>query len=153
MSRDPALLAHLRELQHHLILLEQEINGSTGPIEQAQVVQLKPSADPAYGGLLMRVTQRTPYEIRGYLLLPRRGGSRETWTRLAPHDVTPIGRIVYPEAEYGFAPYAHCNPEAEAISAAVEAEIQKFWGRKRRKPPQQETRDDDHRRINCGGDR
>jgi hypothetical protein len=152
MPGDPKLLAHLQEIQHHLNALEHEIRGVTQAIERPHLVQLKPSADPAYGGLLLRVTQRSAFEVRGYLLLPRRGGSRETWLRCAPHDVTPIGRMVYPEAEYGFRAMDHVNQEA---LAALEESINKWaQSRRRRKPPQQEeARNVDDGRIHRSGDR
>lgn len=70
------------------------------PINVGDVVQLRPSADEVFGGLLLRVRKLNP--IRGYLLLPRRGGALEAWTKVKPCEVGRIGALRWPEAEWGF---------------------------------------------------
>lgn len=137
------LLAHIRELQRQISQLEEVVNPDGQGHVQADVVQLKPSADPVFGGLLMRVKKRTPYEIRGYLLIPRRGGSMETWTRVKPHEATPIGQIIWPEAAWGFR--MHGWPADPWMHSADPP---------RKQPAREEQpRDADDRGIHSGGDR
>ncbi len=98
----------IRALQRYINLIEATYGeGTPGPqpedletIAPGDIVQLKPSADPTFGGLLLRVRKVEP--IRGYLLIPRRGGSLETWMRVKPCEIGKIGALRWPEAEWGF---------------------------------------------------
>ena len=157
MSRKEALWAHICALRTQLHQLEQELFPDGQDQDGADVVQLKPNADPAFGGLLMRVKKRTPYELRGYLLLPRRGGSMETWTRVKHDEVTPVGHLAWPEAQYGFRQYEHVyTPQMAARDAKSDADIRDYWARTssppRKRPARQETDHADNRRIDCGRD-
>lgn len=76
----------------------------TAPVAIGDVVQLKPSADRAWGGLLLRVKQLDP--VRGYLLIPHRGGCREAWVRLKACEFSRIGALQYEEAAWGFRPFS-----------------------------------------------
>ena len=151
MPQTTALRAHLRELQRYLSMMEREISPAD-IADEADIVQLKPSADPVFGGLLMRIKKRTPYEWRGYLLVPRRGGALETWTRVKPNETTPIGRIVWPEAAWGFRPQ---GLPSDPWMAGGEPPRKKPGQEEERPAAESETgaRDDDHRRIDRRGDR
>lgn len=63
----------------------------TPAIAPGDVVQIRPTADAAFGGMLAQICQVRPYELRGFLLRPHRGGCREAWLRLKPTDVDRIG--------------------------------------------------------------
>ena len=101
-------LPEVRALQRYLNLVESTFgDGEPGQrpedletITPGDIVQLKPSADATFGGLLMRVKKLDP--IRGYLLVPRRGGSLESWTRVKPCEVGKVGALRWPEAAWGF---------------------------------------------------
>lgn len=154
MPQKEALRAHLLALRHDLLLIEQELQLHGQESDEIDIVQLKPSADPAFGGLLMRVKKRTPFELRGYLLLPRRGGGVDTWTRVKPGEVTPVGKLIWPEAKHGFRPHDHCNPLLLAeVDASIRAWAMRPNGTIQRKPSQSEASLDDDRRIDRSGDR
>ena len=69
---------------------------------RAEIVQLKSTADPIFGGLLLRVKKRLPDAVRGYLMVAHRGGCREAWWTAKHCQIEPIGRLKSPEAEFGF---------------------------------------------------
>jgi hypothetical protein len=60
------------------------------------VVQIRPSADRTFGGMLAAVTKAEPYELRAYALRPHRGGCAEAWLKLNHCDVERIGRMLWP---------------------------------------------------------
>jgi hypothetical protein len=64
------------------------------------VAQIRPFADEAFGGMLVQITATTPYELRGFLLRPHRGGCREAWLRLKPCQLERIGRVYWPDPEF-----------------------------------------------------
>jgi hypothetical protein len=64
------------------------------------VAQIRPFADAAFGGMLYQVCQVTPYELRGFLLRPHRGGCREAWLRLKHCQLERIGRVFWPDPEF-----------------------------------------------------
>jgi hypothetical protein len=72
-------------------------------LSPGDIAQIRPFADRAYGGMLAVITRAEPYELRGYLLRPHRGGCREAWLRLHHCDVQRIGRAVWPAASTDFA--------------------------------------------------
>jgi len=57
------------------------------------VAQIRPQADPLFGGMLFATTQVHGDRIRGYLLRPHRGGCHEAWLTLKPTDLQRIGRM------------------------------------------------------------
>lgn len=103
---------HVRTLRAHLAILERALAHETahGEIETASVdpvmpgdlVQIRPSADPVLGGLVMRVTKAIGKEVKGYLLVPHRGGHAEMWQTYSQGEVVRIGRVKWSEAEWGF---------------------------------------------------
>jgi hypothetical protein len=72
-------------------------------IAAGDVVQIRPFADHAFGGMLAMVMKAEPYQLRGYLLRPHRGGCREAWLRLHYCDVERIGRSFWPADSTDFA--------------------------------------------------
>jgi hypothetical protein len=107
----------------------------------------------------MRVKKRTPYEIRGYLLLPRRGGSIESWTRVHPDEVTYVGNLAWPEAQFGFHQYDHVfnRPEIQTTYwDKDDADARDYWSRKstppRKRPAREDAEDADNSRIDRSGD-
>ena len=107
------IAAELRALADQLDPLPE---ASAGPLAPGDLVQLRPDANPTWGGMLARVTRRTPYEVRGYLLTPHRGGCREAWLRLRPPLVVRVGREVYEQPEWGMRKY--CATEQCAAERA-----------------------------------
>lgn len=103
---------HIRTLRSHLALLERTLSfpASEGepdqrlidPATPGDLVQIAPATDPVFGGLVARVTQTTPTTVRGYLLVPHRGGNREAWQSFNRSEVDRVGRVRWPEAEWGF---------------------------------------------------
>jgi hypothetical protein len=78
-------------------------------IGAGDLVQLRPFADQAFGGMIAVVTAATLYELRGYLLRPHRGGCRDAWLRLKPCEVERIGRGHWPANATEFA--ARCEDQ------------------------------------------
>jgi hypothetical protein len=72
-------------------------------IRPGDIVQIRPFASPVFGGMLAAITQAAPYELRGYLLRPHRGGCRDAWLRLKHCEVERIGRAFWPADATGFA--------------------------------------------------
>jgi len=72
------------------------------PDEAAVIAQLKPDADPVFGGMLLRITQTRNEGVRGYFLVPHRGGCREAWWRAHHADIWRIGRLAVPEPPWAF---------------------------------------------------
>lgn len=103
---------HIRTLRAHLALLERTLSSPApgGEVDQrlidpatpGDLVQIAPSADPVFGGPVARVTQTTPSGVRGYLLVPHRGGAREAWQSFKQAVIERVGRVKWPEAEWGF---------------------------------------------------
>jgi hypothetical protein len=65
-------------------------------VAPADLVQIRPSADPVFGGMLVAVTRADSAQVRGYLLRPHRGGCREAWLRLNHCEVERVGRMAWP---------------------------------------------------------
>lgn len=105
-------LAQIRTLIEHLRVLEHTLLSPAAPaaIElehvelatEGDLVQLRSTADPVFGGLVLRVTQSRTLGVRGYLLVPHRGGCRDAWQRLKHCEYERVGRVRWPEAEWGF---------------------------------------------------
>lgn len=103
---------HIRTLRAHLAVLERTLESRppggepdlrlVDPATPGDLVQIAPSADPVFGGLVARVTQTTPSGVRGYLLVPHRGGAREAWQTFKQAVIERVGRVKWPEAEWGF---------------------------------------------------
>ena len=70
------------------------------PFMPGDIVQIQPLADQTFGGMLVEVCQASPYELRGFLLRPHRGGCRQAWLRLKPVEVERIGRTYWPDPEF-----------------------------------------------------
>lgn len=103
---------HIRTLRSHLAILERTLGMPTAPAEQdlrvvdpvtpGDLAQLAPSSDPVFGGLVMRVCQCASTLVRGYFLVPHRGGAREAWQKFKQSELERVGRIRWPEGEWGF---------------------------------------------------
>lgn len=104
--------SHVRALRAYLATLERTLTEhgdlaapAPEPVEPAapgDLVQIRPTADPVFGGLMLRVTQTRDFGLAGYLLIPHRGGNREAWQRLKHCEYERVGRVEWPEAEWGF---------------------------------------------------
>jgi len=103
---------HVRTLRAHLAILERALAHETAhgeietesidPVVAGDIVQIRPSADPVLGGLMMRVTRAADKQVKGYLLVPHRGGHAAMWQTFNQGEVRRIGRVKWPEAEWGF---------------------------------------------------
>lgn len=103
---------HVRTLRAHLAILERALSHEAehgeleteklDPVVTGGIVQIRPSADPILGGLMMRVTKSRGNEVKGYLLVPHRGGHAEMWQTYTQAEVVRIGRVKWGEAEWGF---------------------------------------------------
>lgn len=103
---------HLRVLRAHLAILERALahdaaegeleTEAIDPVVAGDIVQIRPSADPVLGGLMLRVTKCIDHQIKGYLLVPYRGGHAEMWHTFHQGEVRRIGRVKWQEAEWGF---------------------------------------------------
>lgn len=126
ISGGPVGAAEIAALRRSIEVIEIGFRESLPPAEsflhQDTVVQLKPSADPVFGGLLMRVQDSELNLLRGYLLRPHRGGCREAWWKARPGDVDYVGRVIWPEAAWGFRPYA----SAWAAAAGLDESLSKL---------------------------
>ena len=71
------------------------------PLNIGDIVQLRPSADPVFGVMLIRLSAGHPV-LRGYFLTPHSGGNRMAWSRLKSCEVGRIGTLRWKEAEWGF---------------------------------------------------
>jgi len=103
----PAELFNL--IRAHLDILEASSQPDPAAIAPGDIVQLKPGADPTYGGTLLRVTRATASHIEGYFLLPHRGGQREAWRRFPPSSLSTIGALIHPESAWAFRPYGELS--------------------------------------------
>lgn len=74
------------------------------------LVQIRPSADRAFGGMLAAITRAEPYQLRAYLLRPHRGGCAEAWLKLKHCEVERVGRMLWPP-ESAFALRKWCADE------------------------------------------
>lgn len=72
-------------------------------IRPGNVAQIHPFADTTFGGILAVITRAEPYELRGYLLRPHRGGCREAWLRLKHCELERVGRAIWPANATDFA--------------------------------------------------
>lgn len=107
---------HVRTLRAHLAILERSLAHDTAhgeietetidPVMVGDLVQIRPSADPVLGGLMMRITKANGKEVKGYILVPHRGGHAEMWQTYTQAEVVRIGRVKWSEAEWGFSPEA-----------------------------------------------
>lgn len=103
---------HIHTLRSHLAILERTLALPAATVEQDQrvldpvvvgdLVQIAPSSDPVFGGLMMRVCQCISNAVRGYLLVPHRGGGRDGWQKFKQSEIARVGRVRWPEAEWGF---------------------------------------------------
>lgn len=66
-------------------------------VQPGDIAQIYPTSDPDFGGLCVRITRASPYEVRGYLLMPHRGGCQEAWYRFHQRDLLRIGRAAFPD--------------------------------------------------------
>lgn len=75
------------------ILAREAAPPTEGPdaIAPGDVVEIRPTADRTYGGMLALITQAKPHQVRAILLRPHRGGCREAWLTLSPPEVAKIG--------------------------------------------------------------
>ena len=106
----------LRTLRAHLAIAERALTGAAAaaaiepenlePVAAGDLVQIRPSADPVFGGLIFRVMKTAAHILRGYVLVPYRGGHAETWQTWKPSDVEKVGRVLRPEAEWGYSQQA-----------------------------------------------
>lgn len=108
----PLAPADFHTLRKYVDLIEDAVTNDQVPaldeIPQADsrlIVQLKSTADPVFGGLLLRVKEWLPDAVRGYLLVAHRGGCRQAWWTAKHCQIEPIGRLKSPEAEFGFHAY------------------------------------------------
>ena len=72
----------------------------TAELSSGDIAQIRPLSDRTLGGLLFFVTQALPYQVRGYLLRPHRGGCREAWLSFHHGDLERIGRPYFPAPEF-----------------------------------------------------
>lgn len=103
---------HIRVLRSHLAILERTLAmpAASGeqdlrvvdPVTPGDLAQLAPSSDPVFGGMVMRVCQCASNLVRGYFLVPHRGGAREAWQKFKQSELSRVGRVRWPEAEWGF---------------------------------------------------
>jgi hypothetical protein len=83
------------------ILSREAAPTSTGELAAGDVVQIRPTADRTFGGMLALVQQATPHQVRAILLRPHRGGCREAWLRLSPPEVARIGAAAVQHPAFG----------------------------------------------------
>lgn len=86
-------------------LLAREATSQAAPLEYSDlaagdVAQIRPFADAAFGGMLVQITAAEPYELRGFLLRPHRGGCRDAQLRLKHCELERIGRSYWPDPEF-----------------------------------------------------
>lgn len=114
----------LLELRAHLDRLQDGIDAGD-ELTPGDLVQLKPAADRVYGGMIMRVTRVLANRVDGYLLRPHRCGVRIAWHHRTPPEVTRLGRVVYPEADWGFRGFWSADEQRRA-EAATAADVPKL---------------------------
>src|SRR5579884_487367 len=103
----------LQSARHQLAMLEQSLSlGNLAAAIEDQliakpcdIVQLKTSADETWGGMIMRVKRVHNGRLEGYLLRPHRGGWRDAWYKAKLCEITPVGNLTWPEAQWGFRPW------------------------------------------------
>ena len=71
------------------------------------LVQIRPSADRTFGGMVAAITRAEPYQLRAYVLRPHRGGCAEAWLSLKHCEVERIGPMLWRPAS-AFALRAWC---------------------------------------------
>lgn len=121
-----AQLLHL--IRTHLKQLPTKSADTPAAIAPGDIVQLKPDADPTFGGMLLRVTTSTAHRVEGYFLTPHRTGCREAWYRFPHSCVSPIGSLVHPEAAWSFrglGAAAPCPTCSEALQQPQRKEPQR----------------------------
>lgn len=109
-------IEQFRDLKRFLDLLEiaydqaePKVQGEkVETIAAGDIVQIRPSADSAFGGLVFRVGKFDGWKLQGYFLVPHRGGYQEAWQQFKPCEVGKIGTLKWPEAEWGL-----CREESE----------------------------------------
>jgi hypothetical protein len=72
-------------------------------LSRGDIAQIRPFANPNFGGMLTLITKVEPYELRGYLLRPHRGGCRDAWLRLKHCELQRVGRLTWPADNSDFA--------------------------------------------------
>ena len=105
----PLTAVDFETLRKYVDLIDDAVTNGHAPaldeipkVDSREIVQLKSTADPVFGGLLLRVKEWLPDAVRGYLLVAHRGGCREAWWTAKHCQIEPIGRLKSPEAEFGF---------------------------------------------------
>lgn len=101
----PTPHALLHQLHLNLEALEQSLSVAPAELAAGDLVQLRPGSDRTWSGMLLRVTQVSTYELRGYLLVPHRGGCRDAWIRIPPPTVARVGRLIYAEPAWSLRKY------------------------------------------------
>jgi len=79
-------------------------------LKPGDVAQIRPYACKAFGGMLVVITRAEPYELRGSLLRPHRGGCREAWLSLKHCELERVGRPHWPDRNSDFA--TRCEDQA-----------------------------------------
>jgi len=82
------------------LLTREDVDAGAEDFRPGDVVQLRPHACRTFGGMLAVVCQASPYELRGFLLTPHRGGCRDAWLRWRAGDLDLIGRTTWPDPEF-----------------------------------------------------
>jgi hypothetical protein len=77
-------------------------------IAPGDLVQIRPSADRPFGGMVAAITRAEPYHLRAYLLRPHRGACAEAWLKLKQCEVEKVGRMLWPP-ESQFALHKWCE--------------------------------------------
>jgi hypothetical protein len=69
-------------------------------LHAGDVAQIRPFAHRTFEGMLFCVGAASPYEVKGYLLRPHRGGCREAWLTFNHHELERVGRTWWPDPEF-----------------------------------------------------
>jgi hypothetical protein len=101
---------HIHALKLQLSMLESSLH-TPQEVQQEDpgnfsLVQLHPTADKVWGGMLLRGKRVRSGRIEGYLLRPHRGDHREAWYSARLCEVTPLAAIPFPEPAWGFRDWA-----------------------------------------------
>lgn len=86
-------------------LLARESTSQAEPAEftdlaPSDIAQIRPLSDAAFGGMLVQIAHAEPYDLRGFLLRPHRGGCREAQLRLKHCQLERVGRVYWPDPEF-----------------------------------------------------
>ena len=77
------------------IIAREQARPDPAAIDAGDIVQIRPSADRVFGGMLVSVMKADAFTLRGYLLRPHRGACREAWLKLNPCEVLRVGPALY----------------------------------------------------------